>query len=90
MANDLIQPVYVESQNSVRAFIIRYSFLIYVLSTLILGWFPWYLGIQPTQIFFVPFLTALILAYVIGERKGLGVFLRRMVRIAPPGIRGFW
>jgi membrane protease YdiL (CAAX protease family) len=84
MANDLTQPVYVESQNSVRAFIIRYSFLVYVVLTLILGWFPWYLGIRPTQIFFVPFLTALILAYVVGERKGLGVFLRRMVRIRAP------
>ena len=81
MANDLIQPVYVESQNSVRAFIIRYSFLVYVALTLILGWLPWYLGIQPTQIFFVPFLSALILAPLVGGRKGLGVFLRRMVRI---------
>ena len=44
MANDLTQPVYVDSQNSVRAFIIRYSFLIYVVLTLILGWYPWYLG----------------------------------------------
>jgi membrane protease YdiL (CAAX protease family) len=84
MANDLTQPVYVESQNSVRAFIIRNSFLVYVVLTLILGWFPWYLGIRPTQIFFVPFLTALILAPVVGGRKGLGNFLRRMVRIRAP------
>ena len=79
MANDLTQPVYVESQNSVRAFIIRYSFLVYVVLTLILGWYPWYLGIRPTQMFFVPFLTALILAPVVGGRKGLSNFLRRMV-----------
>ncbi len=84
MVNDLIQPVYVDSQNSVRAFIIRYSFLVYVVLTLILGWLPWYLGIQPTQIFFVPFLSALILAPLVGGRKGLGVFLRRMVRIRAP------
>jgi membrane protease YdiL (CAAX protease family) len=84
MANDLIQPVYVQSQNSVRALIIRYSFLVYVVLTLMLGWFPWYLGIQPTQIFFVPFLTALILAPLVGGRKGLGVFLRRMVRVRAP------
>jgi membrane protease YdiL (CAAX protease family) len=84
MANDLTQPVYVESQNSVRAFIIRYSFLVYVVLTLILGWYPWYLGIRPTQMFFVPFLTALILAPVVGGRKGLSNFLRRMVRIRAP------
>lgn len=84
MANDLIQPVYVESQNSVRAFIIRYSFLVYVVLTLILGWFPWYLGIRQTQIFFVPFLTALIMAPIVGGRKGLGTFLRRMVKVRAP------
>jgi membrane protease YdiL (CAAX protease family) len=84
MANDLTQPVYVESQNSVRAFIIRNSFLVYVVLTLILGWIPWYLGIQPTQIWFVPFLTALIMAPIVGGRKGLGTFLRRMVRIRAP------
>jgi hypothetical protein len=84
MANDLTQPVYVESQNSVRAFIIRYPFLVYAVLTLILGWFPWYLGIRPTQLWFVPFLTALIMALVVGGRKGLGTFLRRMVRIRAP------
>ena len=84
MVNDLTQPVYVESQNSVRAFIIKYSFLVYVVLTLILGWYPWYLGIRPTQMFFVPFLTALILAPVVGGRKGLSNFLRRMVRIRAP------
>ena len=84
MANDLTQPVYVQSQNSVRAFIIRNSFLVYVVLTLILGWIPWYLGIQPTQIWFVPFLTALIMAPIVGGRKGLGTFLRRMVRIRAP------
>ncbi len=73
-----------ESQNSVRAFTIRYSFLVYVVLTLIIGWFPWYLGIRPTQLWFVPFLTALILAPVVGGRKGLGNFLRRMVRIRAP------
>ena len=84
MANDLTQPVHIESRNSVRAFTIRYSFLVYVVLTLILGWFPWYLGIRPKQIFFIPFLTALILALVVEGRKGLGNYLRRMVRIRAP------
>lgn len=84
MTNDLTQPVYVESQNSVRAFTIRYPFLVYVVSTLILGWFPWYLGIRPSQIWFVPILTALILTLIVGGKKGLGNFLRRMVRIRAP------
>ena len=84
MVNDLTQSVYVDSQNSVRAFIIRYSFLVHVVLTLMLGWYPWYLGIRPTQMFFVPFLTALILAPVVGGRKGLSNFLCRMVRIRAP------
>ena len=84
MAKDLTRPVYVETQNSVRAFTIRNSFLVYVVLTLILGWTPWYLGIRPTQLWFVPFLTALIMAPVVGGRKGLGTFLRRMVRIRSP------
>jgi membrane protease YdiL (CAAX protease family) len=84
MAKDLTRPVYVETQNSVRAFTIRNSFLVYVVLTLLLGWIPWYLGIQPTQLWFVPFLTALIMAPVVGGRKGLGTFLRRMVRIRAP------
>jgi membrane protease YdiL (CAAX protease family) len=84
MAKDLTRPVYVETQNSVRAFTIQNSFLVYVVLTLILGWIPWYLGIQPTQLWFVPFLTALIMAPIVGGRKGLGTFLRRMVRIRAP------
>jgi len=84
MADDLTKPVYVRSQNLVRAFTIKHPFLVYVVLTLILGWSPWYLGIKPIQIFFVPFLTAVFLAHIVGGRKGLGSFLRRMVRIRAP------
>ena len=58
--------------------------LVYALLTLLLGWTPWTIGGQPAYLFFVPLLTALIMAPLAGGRDGLMNFLRRMVRVRAP------
>jgi membrane protease YdiL (CAAX protease family) len=84
MAADLTSLDTVQSQNPIRASIRRFPFLVYAVLTLVFGWIPWYIGGQPTYLFFVPLLTALIMAPLVGGRDGLMNFLRRMVRVRAP------
>jgi hypothetical protein len=84
MAADLTSLDTIQSQNPVRAVITRFPFLVYAILTLLLGWIPWYAGGQPSHLFFVPLLTALIMAPLVGGREGLLNFLRRMVRVRAP------
>jgi membrane protease YdiL (CAAX protease family) len=74
----------IHTQNPLRSFLTRYPFLVYAALTLLLGWTPWYLTGEPTHLFFVPLLTALIMAPLVGGREGLMNFLRRMVRVRAP------
>jgi membrane protease YdiL (CAAX protease family) len=74
----------VHSPSPIRAAITRFPFLAYAALTLLLGWLPWYAAGQPSHLFFVPLLTALIMAPLVGGREGLTNFLRRMVRVRAP------
>jgi membrane protease YdiL (CAAX protease family) len=84
MAADLTSLDTIQTQNPIRAIITRFPFLVYAILTLLLGWIPWYAGGQPSHLFFVPLLTALIMAPLVGGREGLMNFLRRMVRLRAP------
>jgi membrane protease YdiL (CAAX protease family) len=84
MATNLTAFDTVHTQNAFRSFITRFPFLFYAALTLLLGWAPWYLFGEPGYLFFVPLLTALIMAPLIGGREGLMNFLRRMVRVRAP------
>ena len=84
MATNLTTLDTVHTQNAFRSFITRFSFLVYAALTLLLGWAPWYLAGEPRHLFFVPLLTALIMAPLVGGREGLMNFLRRMVRVRAP------
>ena len=84
MATNLTALDTVHTQNAFRSFITRFPFLVYAVLTLLLGWAPWYLTGEPRHLFFVPLLTALIMAPLVGGREGLMNFLRRMVRVRAP------
>ena len=58
----------------------RAPFLVYTILTLVLGWLPWYLFGQPVGIFFMPFLTALLVAWLTEGRQGLKPILQRALR----------
>ncbi len=84
MIDNLKQSTEVRSSNTIRGFVQRHPFLAFVALTLTLGWLPWYVGGRPSYIFFMPFLTGLIIAAGIDGRKGLGTFIRRIVRWRAP------
>jgi len=84
MATNLTALDTADTQNTLRLFLARFPFLFYAALTLLLGWAPWYLTGEPGYLFFVPLLTALIMAPLVGGRQGLINFLRRMVRVRAP------
>ena len=84
MATNLTALDTADTQNTLRLFLARFPFLFYAALTLLLGWAPWYLTGEPGYLFFVPLLTALIMAPLVGGREGLMNFLRRMVRVRAP------
>ena len=84
MATNLTALDTADTQNTLRSFLARFPFLFYAALTLLLGWAPWYLTGEPGYLFFVPLLTALIMAPLVGGREGLLNFLRRMVRVRAP------
>ena len=74
----------ITAQSPLRSFLTRFPCLVYAALTLLIGWAPWYLTGEPGYLFFVPLLTALIMAPLVGGREGLMNFLRRMVRVRAP------
>jgi hypothetical protein len=84
MATSLTALDTADTQKTMRLLLARFPFLFYAALTLLLGWAPWYLTGEPGYLFFVPLLTALIMAPLVGGREGLMNFLRRMVRVRAP------
>jgi membrane protease YdiL (CAAX protease family) len=73
-----------KDRHPILAFIGKYPFPVYVVLTLALGWFPWYLNGDPAAIVFVPTLTALIVAPLAYGKAGLKDVLSRAVRWRAP------
>ncbi|KAA3646727.1 MAG: CPBP family intramembrane metalloprotease [Chloroflexi bacterium] len=57
----------------------KYQIIIFFIVTLIIGWFPWYMG-QGSIIFAAPLISALIVAFLADGWEGILDILRRMGR----------
>jgi uncharacterized protein len=54
----------------VKSIINRYQFLIFIILTFILSWFPWYAGIAPEVMAMGPSIAAFIVVLIIGGKGG--------------------
>jgi len=59
-----------------KIFIERYQFIIFVLLTFVISWFPWYAGIAPETMNMGPSLAAFLVVLIIGGRRGFVDLLR--------------
>lgn len=59
-----------------KPFINRYQFIIFVLLTFVISWFPWYAGIAPEVMTMGPSIAAFLVVIIIGGRRGLVNLLR--------------
>jgi len=78
------QPEQVKKRNPISTFVEKYPFHVYVVLTLALGWYPWYLSGDPRVIYIVPTLTALIVAPLAYGKAGLKDVLSRAGRWRAP------
>ena len=59
-----------------KAFITRYQFLIFLLLTFVISWFPWYAGIAPETMTMGPSIAAFLVVFIIGGRRGFTDLMR--------------
>ena len=59
-----------------KTFFDRYQFIIFVLLTFVVSWFPWYAGIAPEVMTMGPSIAAFVVVLIIGGRRGFVDFLR--------------
>jgi membrane protease YdiL (CAAX protease family) len=71
-----------------KTFINRYQFIIFILLTFVLSWFPWYAGIAPEVLAMGPSIAAFIVVLVVGEKRGFVDLLRPFGRWR--GSLGLW
>jgi len=53
-----------------KKFVDRYQFVIFILLTFVLSWFPWYAGIAPEAMAMGPSIAAFLVVFIIGGRRG--------------------
>jgi len=73
-----------KKRNPISTFVEKYPFGVYVVLTLALGWYPWYINGDPKVIYIIPTLTALIVAPLAYGKAGLKEFLSRAGRWRAP------
>ena len=61
-----------------KSFLKRYQITIFFVLVIVLSWFPWYAGIAPETITFMPSLLGLAMAFAVGGKQG-GLNLLRSV-----------
>ena len=59
-----------------KAFITRYQFIIFLLLTFVISWFPWYAGIAPETMTMGPSIAAFLVVFIIGGRRGFTDLMR--------------
>ncbi len=67
-----------EEDNIVKSFINKHQIIIFFVLVIVLSWFPWYAGIAPETVVFMPSLLGLAMAFYVGGKKG-GMNLLRSV-----------
>jgi len=73
-----------KKRNPISTFVEKYPFGVYVVLTLALGWYPWYINGDPRVIYIIPTLTALIVALLAYGKAGLKDFLSHAGRWRAP------
>ena len=71
-----------------KTFFERYQFVIFVLLTFAISWFPWYAGIAPETMTMGPSLAAFLVVFISGGRRGFATDSRRRDRSPVAGCRG--
>ena len=53
-----------------NAFLKRHQIIIFFVLVIVLSWFPWYAGIAPETVTFMPSLLGLGMAFAVGGKQG--------------------
>ena len=63
-----------------KSFVDRNQFIIFILLTFVISWFPWYVGIAPETMTMGPSIAAFLIVLIIGGRRGFIDLLRSFGR----------
>ena len=53
-----------------KALLKRHEIIVFFILVFVLSWFPWYAGIAPETVTFMPSLIGLAMAFVVGGKQG--------------------